>query len=202
MTARHPTRREDLLAVMVRIVSDRGLEELTFREVAAGSGVSIGTVQHHFGGKDDMLLAAFEHVADIIRARATRCDGRGPLVPRMARSLQQLLPLDEARTVESRVCLAFDARAAVEPRLAEVEHRALAEIRDGYAAVIAKAQRDGLAPPTVRPSQVAGGLAALVDGLRLQMLSDPPGMPARTAKAILGAHLRALLETDGTRAKG
>lgn len=196
MTVRKSNTRDDLLAAMVRIVSERGLDELTFREVATASGVSIGTVQHHFGGKDEMLLAAFEHVMGLIREMATRCDGRGPLVPRLARSLQQLLPLDEERTVESRVCLAFDARAAVEPRLAEVEHRALAEIRDGYASVIATAQQDGWASTDVRPAQAAAGLAALVDGLRLQMLAAPGWLSPRMATAILKDHIRALLAAD------
>jgi AcrR family transcriptional regulator len=47
------------------IVAERGLDDVSVREVASAAGVSIGTVQHYFRTKDDMLFTAFQ---DVVRS--------------------------------------------------------------------------------------------------------------------------------------
>src|SRR5262249_56995578 len=54
---------------LLRIVAERGLEQASVREVAAGAGVSIGTVQHYFPTTDTMLAAAYQEVPRSIRAQ-------------------------------------------------------------------------------------------------------------------------------------
>ena len=58
----HDERRARLTEVLLAVVSEVGLEGASIRAVAARAGVSIGTVQHYFATKDEMLLYAYRHV--------------------------------------------------------------------------------------------------------------------------------------------
>ena len=66
----HDERRARLTEVLLAVVSEVGLEGASIRAVAARAGVSIGTVQHYFATKDDMLLYAYRHVGQDLGDRA------------------------------------------------------------------------------------------------------------------------------------
>jgi TetR/AcrR family transcriptional repressor of bet genes len=51
-------RRSELTDVLVSISTTRGLDQVSVREVAAAPEVSIGTVQHYFAARDEMLVFA------------------------------------------------------------------------------------------------------------------------------------------------
>lgn len=42
------------------LISERGIESLTMRDVAERSGVSTGTINYHFKNKENLLIAALE----------------------------------------------------------------------------------------------------------------------------------------------
>jgi AcrR family transcriptional regulator len=165
--------------------------------------VSIGTVQYYCRSKDEMLQMAFDYVIGRIVGRATGVDGPGPTgttaVGAVLRSgLLEFLPLDEERSVEARVYLAFAARAAVSAELARVQQTLMGEMRTLCAQAFALAAEQGQATTGLDPALAAAATVAIVDGLLLHMLTDPAGMPATTAVAVLDAHLRRYLELDGT----
>src|SRR5215469_3241598 len=110
-------RLSELTDVLLSITATRGLDQVSVREVAAAAGVSIGTVQHYFATKDEMLVFAFRQVVERTRARVAGIDaGAGPRQA-LGAALRELLPLDQPRLAECRVYLAFAARAATSPRL-------------------------------------------------------------------------------------
>ena len=82
---------------LLRIVAERGLEEVSVREVAAGAGVSIGTVQHYFPTKDVMLAAAYQEVLRSIRARIEAVEFGPDIRVNLSAVLAELLPLDRRR---------------------------------------------------------------------------------------------------------
>lgn len=43
-----------------------GFTAATMADVVAGSGASIGSIYHHFGGKSELFLAIFEQMADAV----------------------------------------------------------------------------------------------------------------------------------------
>lgn len=181
--------RERLLEALVTLTSERGLDSVTIREVAAAAGVSIGTVQYYCRGKDEMLLMTFEHVAQRIIDRATGVERTGTVGDSLRRVLRETLPLDPERTRESRVYLAFAARAAVSPDLARVQHEILSQLRAHLTEAFAYAAELGEARGDEDPARVAATTAALVDGLLLHILTDPGGLSEDEAGAILDDHL-------------
>ncbi len=78
--------RRRLLEIALKLFAEKGFDSVTVREIAAGSGASIGLIKHHFGSKeglraavDDDFIARFEEAltfAPQTRARgsATRED--------------------------------------------------------------------------------------------------------------------------------
>ena len=185
-----------LLEAFLTITSERGLDLATMREVAAATGVSVGTVQYYFRTKDEMLLRAFEHTIGRITTRAAGIAREGPVGSVVRKVLLEFLPMDDLRRRESRVYLAFAARAAVTPALASYQHSLLAGLREQCAAAYRLAQERGEGVGEFVPESAAIETAALVDGLILQMLSDPDGLPPATASEVLDTHLRRYVAID------
>jgi AcrR family transcriptional regulator len=188
--------RERLLEALIEITAEQGLDGVSIREVAARAGVSIGTVQYYCHTKDEMLVMAFQHVAARIVARVDGGEGTGArevdgtVGRRLEDALLELLPLDDRRSTESRVYLAFAARAAVVPELAAVQHSLTAQLRAQVAAAFRAAQARGEARDDVDPDLASAATAALVDGLLLHLLTDPAGLSPSAAREILARHLR------------
>ena len=75
---RHERRRE-IAAAVVRVVGERGLQGVTFREVAAEAGVSVALVQHYFGTKDNLLIETLDmESARLAAGISGRLDQLGP----------------------------------------------------------------------------------------------------------------------------
>ena len=51
------------------VFATRGFTAATMADVVAGSGASIGSIYHHFGGKSELFLAIFEQMADAVDRR-------------------------------------------------------------------------------------------------------------------------------------
>jgi len=158
-----------LTEAVLGIVGERGLDQVSVREVATAAGVSIGTVQHYFPTKERMLAAAYTEAVRRIRARlqALRV---GPDPRRhMTLVLRQLLPLDERRVAESRVYLAFAAAAATSASLAEIQQEVLTELHTALTDAFATAWGD--AAPRARCRLAAHAVIALADGLALHAVT-------------------------------
>lgn len=182
-----------LLDALVSITAERGLDQVSIREVAAEAGVSVGTVQYYCRSKDEMLEMAFRHILQRMSDRAAGTQRTGTVTQVLRRALQEFLPLDDLRRRECRVYLAFAARAAVTPRLAEVQHELLGEMRGRCAQVFQAAKDSGEATGDFDPKAAAAVTTALVDGLLLHMLTDPSGLRGTTAVRMLDDHLRQFL---------
>ncbi|MGA8246728.1 MAG: TetR/AcrR family transcriptional regulator [Nocardioides sp.] len=188
--------KDRLLDALVSITAERGLDQVSIREVAAAAGVSVGTVQYYCRSKDEMLEMAFRHILNRMSQRASATPRSGTIAQVLRRALHEFLPLDDLRRRECRVYLAFAARAAVTPRLAEVQHELLGEMRGRCAGVFQTAKETGEATTDFDPKEAAAVTTALVDGMLLHMLTDPTGLRGTTAVRLLDDHLRRYLHLD------
>ncbi|HEX5089977.1 MAG TPA: TetR/AcrR family transcriptional regulator [Nocardioides sp.] len=192
--------RDRVLDALVSITAERGLDQVSIREVAAEAGVSVGTVQYYCRSKDQMLETAFRHILTRITDRAAATSRSGSVAQALRRALHEFLPLDDLRRRECRVYLAFAARAAVTPGLAEVQHELLGEMRRRCAEVFAAAQESGEVVTDFDPKDAAAVTTALVDGMLLHMLTDPTGLRGTTAVRLLDDHLGRYLDLGAGRA--
>src|ERR1700739_4511342 len=63
----HPQQRT--LDAATEVFATRGFSAATMADVVAGSGASIGSIYHHFGGKNELFLAIFEQMANAVARR-------------------------------------------------------------------------------------------------------------------------------------
>ena len=122
-----------ILDGLLDVVAEHGLPKATVREVATAAGVAIGTVQHYFPTKDDMVSAAFAEVVRRIKTRVEAIPLGDYPHANLTAVLQELLPLDDRRRHEVRIQLAFAAKAATTPALAAVQRAVLDDLRRSMA---------------------------------------------------------------------
>jgi len=173
-TAPKEERRRQLIDAAMAVIAQRGLSGTTTGEVTRRAGLSVGLVNHHFDGKDNLLAAVLLHLAEELRA-AWRQVYDHPT----ARPETKLLAIVDAlfhpaccTPVRIRCWFAFfgDAgyrktyRDTVEPYDTE-RSRALANI-------CAELKRAG-SYETVDTAALALHVEALADGLWLSMMLYP-----------------------------
>jgi AcrR family transcriptional regulator len=170
----HEQRRDELGAAVWRVASRDGLDAVTIRAVAAEAGWSTGALHHYFADKEELLLFAFQTVADRVgrRVEAAREASADPL--ELARALLAIgLPLDEERRDETRVWFAFLGLALTRPALARAQRLAYHAWRRVVADALRDARERGDLDAGVDAEREAAGLVALVDGLAVQASFDP-----------------------------
>ena len=147
----HEERRRQIADALIRTAATRGLHAAGMREIAAEAGVSLRLVQYYFGTKEELLLAAMQHLAAQFGARATARfkETREPgalAKPRavIAAILAEALPADDERRTFSIVNTAYLALSLTDPALA------IAPLVKNSGAV------DGVVATQLRTSQVAG----------------------------------------------
>lgn len=88
--------RERLLEAMVRVAAERGYEATTVADVVALAGFSREDFDHHFAGKEDCFLEAYEAVVDVLVAHVSAAfeSAKGqPWADRVTVSLRALVRL-------------------------------------------------------------------------------------------------------------
>lgn len=126
-------RRRALAEAVFAVIGGRGWEAVSLRDVAAQAGVSMGSVQHWFRSKDEMLLFALQHmrarVLARMQARLATLDRPTPRQTIRA-AFEVLLPVDEPGRQEAAVNLAFFSAATVNPAYAEQLREGMARLLD------------------------------------------------------------------------
>ena len=68
-----------ILHAATEVFGTRGFTAATMADVVAGSGASIGSIYHHFGGKSELFLAIFEQMANAVDRRIEAAMGQAGL---------------------------------------------------------------------------------------------------------------------------
>lgn len=180
------------------LISGDGFDSVTVARTAAAAGISVGLVQHYFRTKDEMLLHAFRHVSAQVRRRIDEriqagIEHRRPIAEVLAEGMTELLPLDATRRTEFRVTRAFAGRALDAPALAEVDIETARALRADVAQAVRNGKECGEVEPGLDPWPAAVRLAAVTDGLALQVYRDPDGVQGTPAKELAASILDAEL---------
>jgi AcrR family transcriptional regulator len=189
----HEERRAELCAAVWRLASREGLEAVTVRGVAEEAGWSTGAVVHYFADKEDLLLSAFQTVADRVSRRLEKLEARTTEPLELARAwLVEGLPLDGDRRAEVRVWFALLGLALTRPALARAQRLTYRVWRGRVAELLREAQDARAVRANVDCRAAAAALVALVDGLAIQATFDPRAVSGARAVELVDAHLDAL----------
>lgn len=170
----HDQRRTRIAEAVWRIAAERGLEGVSVRQVAAGAGVSVGTVQHYFADKDEMVEFAAVSLREGLDERLRRAVAGAP-PPRtplrlLRAMLPALLPLDPAGRTGALVGIAVFFRALHQPGIAATYERGRALLLAAVTDRIRDAVGAGEVPAGADPGLEARVLLSTVGGLGYDLL--------------------------------
>jgi AcrR family transcriptional regulator len=108
-------RRTHIVQAAFRCIARDGVEQFSMRTVAKEASCTIGMVNHWFASKNDLVEACWNIATETALQRAGNALSNDTIEDAFASGL----PLDEVRTVELKVWLAFWALAISQPSLQE-----------------------------------------------------------------------------------
>lgn len=170
-------RRESLVDATLRSLAAHGHDGASVRRIAAEAGVSIGLINHHYAGVDELIAAAYETVALGIVRQLIDTMEQAPPSPRARLSAffrascsPPLLNPDLLN-----VWVVFWSMIKQSPVMQRTQRHTFAEYRavlEQY--LVAYGAEIGLTGTDMRLSAI--GLSALLDGIWLELCLNPAGL--------------------------
>lgn len=184
-------RRLSLIEATARVLARDGASGASVRAIALEAGVSPGLVAHHFGGVDALIAATYAHVGEQVAAAldaAVSDAGTDPRAQLMAYVAGSFAPPIADRALLA-TWTAFWGLVIARGEIAALHDAQYARYRDELEILLAAC---GL--PSAARRRAAIAIAALVDGLWLELCLSPAVLDAFEARAIVEAQIAALLD--------
>ena len=191
----HDARRRAIAKAAVTVIGVNGIDNTRLIDVAREAKATTGSITHYFEGKDAVMLAALDHVAQKILHLLKIQSDTEMGVDDFIDYASLALPLDEDGQRDWRVWLSFFGRAVGDPSLARINNAYYDEFRTGVAKTIRRLQKAGKILASVDPMVAADSIITAVDGLSVRAALDPARWPAERQKQQLHAMLSPLLPT-------
>jgi TetR/AcrR family transcriptional regulator, transcriptional repressor of bet genes len=169
----HEERRRDIAEAVVRLVTAGGIEAASLRTVAAEAGVSMGSVQHYFTAKDEMLLFALEYGNGVLGTRIQELINESqPATLRETLRLicTLLLPTDVDSRTGARLWAALIARGCVDEPTAKLAADAYTNLTNFMARGLTDAAKRQETPAGLDVMQAARDLVSAIEGVRWPLL--------------------------------
>ena len=176
MTAAHQeARREQILNAVFECLSRKGYSKTTIRDIAAESGLSLGTLYLYFENKDEMVRALSEWMRNKSDAQLEEQFPEGNTLNIILKILSLVIQRYNSPEFEKagRVDLGIWAESLNHPQLRNTCTEALKDRIVKFSGLISRAQEEGILSPNLQAEPVARVFMALLAGLEVQKLIDP-----------------------------
>lgn len=172
-------RRLQVVEAAVEIIGEKGLADTRVADVAERAGLSSGLLLYYFNSKDELLMAGLTHAEDrfylrVFHELSTLRDAPERLV--------RLIDLSAPEHVEGEPMADWKLWPemwvrAMRHEHAEAQRQALdRRWRTTIADIVREGQQGGHFDRTCDPEDFAAQLAALIDGLALQVILKDPSI--------------------------
>lgn len=148
------TRREEIIKASLRLIEEKGLDNLSVADIAAAINLVPSAIYRHFGGKEEIIESLVDFVARSLQANVARVAGGNDAVEK----LEQLYKLhtDFLKTQPAIPLIMFSLLAsnrnpALKQRMISVIAAYVAEVRN----IIATGQPQGEIASAVDPMSAA-----------------------------------------------
>lgn len=188
-------RRQAIVEAAARSIARDGIAGLRVQQIAAEAEVSVALIYYHYGDRNGLIKAAFEHASEqapstALRVAADSRRGYEVLEATMLAELDDDPAVRDAAIVWGEV----SARAAVDPDLRPI----VARITRDWAATVAGVIERGIADGSIRavdePGEIAQRVITLVDGLCVRWLAG--ALTLDEARRLLRGALRDVLHPE------
>jgi AcrR family transcriptional regulator len=176
--------REQLLAAARRLLETKGYARITTRDLVADSGTNLASIGYHFGSKEGLLSEAVAVVlqdwTEQLAETAMAAPGLAPLERGRLAWSSMLRGLPDKRALLLSYVEAL-AQAERTPELREKFVRNYRRTRQRVAELVAESFADSsvgaIDAADPRCQAMASFVIAVCDGLAMQYLLDPDGVP-------------------------
>jgi AcrR family transcriptional regulator len=189
----HDARRREIIDAVWSLISARGFQSVTMRELAAEAGYANGALARYFPDKETLLRAAFKRAFDATNERAEAVIGdRGGLTA-LELLILEIMPLDEVRLREARVVIGFWDHASGDPDLIAFYGSTMDEWREQIRMYLRQARAADEIPTGGRSDElVIDSLVAMLMGLQITALFLPKDTTPERQMALLADFMAAL----------
>lgn len=186
-------RRAAILASALTEIVQRGPEAVRMKDVAAGAGVSVGTVQYYFTSRDDLLVEAFSAHSRAVIAEIAALSARSGTAWERLQATFAAVPTVGSYEQRSIVWVELVAAARRSPVLNDCVAEVFAGWRGRLRTVIEAGIADGSLTPRLDPDLVVDTLIAQIDGFDLAVAAGREGLSPGQIAASLESTAAALL---------
>jgi AcrR family transcriptional regulator len=175
--AQHEQRRQQILGAAADVISERGLCDARIADIAEAAELSAGLILYYFDSKDRLLSEALASAEDafylhIFRTISAIDDPRRQLAELIAGSCPSTPDAHDGVDAEWRLWVELWARALHDPDVARRRAALDRRWRSTIADIVRSGQHRGVFATVIDPHGFALELAALMDGLALQVALD------------------------------
>jgi TetR/AcrR family transcriptional repressor of bet genes len=192
-TAPKQQRREQLIKATIRSIARNGLSDTTMATVTREAKLSLGIVNLHFQSKEKLLIETLRYVADeYTRTWEKALEHAGPSG---TDRLRAIVNVDFSRPVCEQNKLAVWFAFWGESKSRPTYRKICAERDQRYDEMLIGLCNDIASEgpyPNINPEAVASGLAAMSEGLWLDMLVSPETTNSEQAKSVCLAYLASI----------
>ena len=171
----HEQRRSEIADAVSLLAGERGLQGVTFREVAKKAGVSVALIQHYFGSKERLLFGTLEiqssRFAERIGDRLDNLPDGGHPRERLRVIAASFIPTDDQSRAAMLLYHSFAGAALTDPSLRKAEaFRNSESLIAAMSHELAAVQASGGNTSKLDPTTEATAILSLVLGLSLATL--------------------------------
>ncbi|WP_020502058.1 TetR/AcrR family transcriptional regulator [Sciscionella marina] len=188
----HEAKRREIVHAVLRITKRGGLHTATMREIAAEAGQANGGIAHYFRNKEELLVAAFEHIFSETNRRAYAAIGEAEGLTAVRRLCLEIMPLDEQRIAEARIAVSFWGRAVHDTEMSALQDADMRAWRAQLHSYLASARDNGEVRADVELQPVVDELLATTMGFQANVLMNPEATTPQRQTAVLDAILARL----------
>jgi AcrR family transcriptional regulator len=189
----HEHRRQQILDAAANVISERGLCDARIADVAEAAAMSTGLILYYFDSKDRLLAEALASAEDAFYLHTFRTisaidDPRRQLAELIAGSCPATPDAHDGVDAEWRLWVELWARALHDPDVARRRAALDRRWRSTIADIVRSGQRRGVFASAIDPHEFALELAALMDGLALQVSLDDADVDGAHMLSVSCAH--------------
>jgi len=195
---RRQTAERGILDAAMTVISERGVNGMSFAEIGTAAGYSRGITSHYFGTKENLLVSLLRDVADRFNeALHTSSYAGASGIEQIVIYVQLYLERAKTRPAVARALQLMRAESLTAPlpfrqAVSEANEAAFASVRD----MLESAREDGSMRSDVNIEAYIGVVVGALRGIVGQYLADPATFDIdATGREFIRA-LRAALEPD------
>jgi AcrR family transcriptional regulator len=188
----HEKQKQLVAEAVWRIIRKEGMEGATVRKIAEEAGVSAGSLRHYFRSQSELLAFSMSLVSERVKDRIMALKFSGEPMEDAKNLLNEFLPIDQEKSAEMEVWMAFNIKALSDPTLHSLSSRVYVEIKMAISLIIDTLIEKGLAIEEIERDAQIEILYALVDGLALHGIMQPNQVSADVIKKSVQHYLKSI----------